>query len=59
MQNNSLQNKCAKYWPEPNESVEYGGCRLTTLDERKYSYYTLREIKVSEKKVSKNYSAIS
>lgn len=38
-----FQNKCARYWPEPNSAKDYGKLKVKNLDESSTAHYTLRE----------------
>ena len=40
--------KCARYWPEVEQTEEYGGYTVTNLTEETSKDYTLREFKVSK-----------
>ncbi|KAK3091365.1 hypothetical protein FSP39_019280 [Pinctada imbricata] len=47
---NFVERKCEQYWPKPNEKVTHGQFGLSLLDERHFSYYSLRELEVLEAK---------
>ena len=40
--------KCARYWPEVEQTEEYGGYTVTNLSEETSKDYTLREFSVSK-----------
>ncbi|XP_019757669.2 tyrosine-protein phosphatase corkscrew-like isoform X1 [Dendroctonus ponderosae] len=42
-----LKNKCARYWPDPGESKEYGQVVVRNLVESSTPHYTLREFLVT------------
>lgn len=42
------QNKCAKYWPDPDETKECGQIKITTVHEKPSVDYTLREFRVTK-----------
>eukprot|EP00090_Calanus_glacialis_P004779 TRINITY_DN13583_c0_g1_i1.p1 TRINITY_DN13583_c0_g1~~TRINITY_DN13583_c0_g1_i1.p1 ORF type:complete len:630 (+),score=190.51 TRINITY_DN13583_c0_g1_i1:132-2021(+) len=41
--------KCAKYWPEPEKTEEYGNYTVVSVSEESSKDYTLREFLVSKK----------
>ena len=41
--------KCAKYWPEPEKTEEYGSYTVVSISEESSKDYTLREFLVSKK----------
>ncbi|XP_025835937.1 tyrosine-protein phosphatase non-receptor type 11 [Agrilus planipennis] len=41
------KNKCARYWPEPGTTKEYGKTKVKNINESSTAHYTLRELSVS------------
>lgn len=46
--------KCHQYWPDQNESVEFGQLIITNLDEREERYAHYRELSIRNKMVRLN-----
>ncbi|XP_061180601.1 receptor-type tyrosine-protein phosphatase mu-like [Saccostrea echinata] len=43
------KNKCAKYWPDKEKSVNIGKCTLSHLEETAYAFYTVRMFSFQKK----------
>ncbi|XP_061170429.1 receptor-type tyrosine-protein phosphatase mu-like [Saccostrea echinata] len=43
------KNKCAKYWPNKEKSVNIGQCTLSHLEETAYAFYTVRMFSFQKK----------
>ncbi|CAH0557183.1 unnamed protein product [Brassicogethes aeneus] len=41
------KNKCARYWPDPDDAKDYGKIKVRTVSESSRPHYTLREFAVS------------
>lgn len=42
------KNKCARYWPEPISSKDFGKIKVKNLCESSTAHYTLREFSVTK-----------
>lgn len=47
----TYKNKCAQYWPEQDNALEVGPCKMQLLKETAYAFYTLRKFTVHNTKV--------
>ncbi|XP_061170420.1 receptor-type tyrosine-protein phosphatase kappa-like [Saccostrea echinata] len=44
------KNKCAKYWPDRNQPMVSGPCKVCLLEETTYAFYTIRQFSIQRKK---------
>lgn len=50
-----LQNKCAKYWPDLEASMDCVMLTLITIDERRYAHYVIRRLKMTHNLVMRQF----
>ena len=43
----ALQNKCTRYWPDPDTTKDVGAYHIRYMQESEYSDYTLREFELT------------
>lgn len=50
-----LQNKCVKYWPDLEASMDCVMFTLITIDERRYAHYVIRRLKMTHNLVMRQF----
>lgn len=49
-----IQEKCAQYWPDLDESILFGDVVVTTICETQHEYHTSRSLQVTSVKFDWN-----